>query len=337
MKIKTWKQKYIFIYENIVVDLFLFSLARDLLMLEGNQESIELIRALYPNFEITGVPKASGQRAVYFGIFTGRSDIEPENCDKWGEVVLKMSSVTSRTTISYMEKEVEVLNQIRSPSFPRLFFHEAITLHPETEEPLNPIKFVSIEQRMNAQPLTNLMSGYNNEPAVISFLEKILIAMDCLWGHPQKLVHRDLKPDNILVKDDGSLVIIDLGLLRQEGSAGVTYSFCDFGPCTPAYASPEQAKNAKRDISFKSDLFSIGIICYQMLTGQHPFMVSDGTNYNDEILERVCSHTPDALHTKGIDRDLSNIIEKMMSKEPYLRYRVPSKIINELNAIKERI
>ncbi len=105
----------------------------------------------------------------------------------------------------------------------------------------------------------------------------------------------------------------------------------------PCYASPEQAKNAKRDISFKSDLFSIGIICYQMLTGQHPFMVSDGTNYNDEILERVCSHTPDALHTKGVDRDLSNIIEKMMSKEPYLRYRVPSKIINELNAIKERV
>ncbi|MBC8673996.1 protein kinase [Aeromonas hydrophila] len=105
----------------------------------------------------------------------------------------------------------------------------------------------------------------------------------------KKLVHRDLKPDNILVKDDGSLVIIDLGLLRQEGSAGVTYSFCDFGPCTPAYASPEQAKNAKRDISFKSDLFSIGIICYQMLTGQHPFMVSDGTNYNDEILEQYAA------------------------------------------------
>ncbi|QSR45220.1 protein kinase [Aeromonas dhakensis] len=306
-------------------------------MLEGNQESIELIKALYPNFEITGVPKASGQRAVYFGTFTGSSDIEPENCDKWGEVVLKISSVTSRTTISYMEKEVEVLNQIRSQSFPQLFFHEAITLHPETEEPLNPIKFVSIEQRMNAQPLTNLMSDYNNEPAVISFLEKILIAMDCLWGHPQKLVHRDLKPDNILVRDDSSLVIIDLGLLRQEGSVGVTYSFCDFGPCTPAYASPEQAKNAKRDISFKSDLFSIGIICYQMLTGQHPFLVSNGTNYNDEILERICNHTPDALHTKGVDRNLSNIIEKMMNKEPYLRYRVPSKIINELNAIKELV
>ena len=64
MKIKTWKQKYIFIYENIVVDLFLFSLARDLLMLEGNQESIELIRALYPNFEITGVPKEGANKSL---------------------------------------------------------------------------------------------------------------------------------------------------------------------------------------------------------------------------------------------------------------------------------
>ncbi|MEA9438395.1 hypothetical protein VCX44_21980 [Aeromonas caviae] len=133
------------------------------------------------------------------------------------------------------------------------------------------------------------------------------------------------------------LVIIDLGLLRQEGASGVTYSFCDFGPCTPAYASPEQAKNAKRDISFKSDLFSIGIICYQMLSGEHPFMIPGDTNFNDEVLDRVCSHIPDALYLKGVNRDLSNIIEKMMSKEPYLRYRVPSKIINELNAIKGRV
>lgn len=306
-------------------------------MLEGNQESIDFIRALYPNFKITGLPKASGQRSVYFGTFEGCSETEPENCDQWGDVVLKMSSVTSRTTVSYMEKEVEVLNQIRNQSFPQLFFHESITLHPETDEPLNPIKFISIEQRVDAQPLANLMDCYKDESSVISFLEKILNAMNCLWGHPQKLVHRDLKPDNILVKADGSLVIIDLGLLRQEGASGVTYSFCDFGPCTPAYASPEQAKNAKRDISFKSDLFSIGIICYQMLSGEHPFMIPGDTNFNDEVLDRVCSHIPDALYLKGVDRDLANIIEKMMSKEPYLRYRVPSKIINELNAIKGRV
>jgi serine/threonine protein kinase len=306
-------------------------------MSEENQEIKDLLRSLYPHFKITGAPKESGQRSVFFGVFTGRSKLEPENCNSWGEVVLKISNVTSRTTISYMEKEVEVLNQIDNESFPRLFFHEAITIHPETEEPLNPIKFVSIEQKIEAQPLTNLMGTYNNEWQVICFLENIIKAMGCLWMHPQKLVHRDLKPDNILVKNDGSLVVIDLGLLRQEGSSGVTYSFCDFGPCTPAYASPEQARNAKREISFKSDLFSIGVVCYEMLAGHHPFIIPGSSNFNDEILDRVCTYKPDALYTKGINVKLSTIIEKMMHKEPYLRYRNPEKIIQELSVIKEKI
>ncbi|MEI2421378.1 hypothetical protein V6O07_13980, partial [Arthrospira platensis SPKY2] len=109
---------------------------------------------------------------------------------------------------------------------------------------------------------------------------------------------------------------------------------CSFGPCTPYYASPEQAINDKRNITFKSDLFSLGVIAYEMLSKHNPFHFSDESNYPDEVLERVCTHIPPPLDNLGVSEELSNIIFKMMNKEPYKRYRTPEKILDELEKLR---
>lgn len=306
-------------------------------MLEDSPELRGFIQNIYPNFVITGLAKKSGQRVVYYGSFSSSGQYEPTGCDKWGDVVLKISEATSRSAISYIQKEVEVLKELKNPHYPKLFFSEVITIDPSTEEPLSPIRFVSIEERIIANSLTDIISTYDTESKVIDFLHTTISAMDSLWSHPQKLVHRDLKPDNILVKDDGEIIIIDLGLLREEGSAGVTNSLCSFGPCTPFYASPEQAINDKRNITFKSDMFSLGIIGYEMLSRQNPFFSPDGENYVDEVLEKVCSYEPVLLSQLGINKELSTLICKMMSKEPYKRYRTPEKLLSDLNKVKDTI
>ncbi|WP_312212530.1 serine/threonine-protein kinase [Pseudescherichia sp.] len=302
-------------------------------MLADTLELREFIKIIYPSFDLHSTAKASGQRVVYFGSFHSRLDIEPNNCDSWGEVVLKISEATSRSSISYLQKEIEILKSMDSDCFPKLFFDEVITFDPLTEEPLNPMRIISIEEKIESQTLTDIIRSYNSEDKVVSFLIEMLSALRLLWGHTQALVHRDLKPDNILVRKDGRLVIIDLGILRQEGVKGVTNSFNAIGPCTPCYASPEQAINDKKNISFKTDVFALGIICYEMLSGKNPFLDGDGEQYFDDILERVCEFQPPPLEIYGASTEFSRIVGKMMSKEPFKRYRTVEILLQDLEAL----
>src|SRR5690606_19437392 len=113
------------------------------------------------------------------------------------------------------------------------------------------------------------------------------------WLHPKRYVHRDVKPANILVKSDGSIVVIDLGIIRETGSIGLTNTYLPIGPCTPGYASPEQLKNEKESITFKSDLFSLGVLCYTIISGGNPFS-SNGDNLND-VFDKTLNYDPKPL------------------------------------------
>lgn len=304
-------------------------------MLSDTFELREFLKQIYPNFKINRVAKTSGQRVVYFGHFCAGGEVEPEGCDSWGEVVLKISEATSRASISYIQKEIEVLKTLRTNNFPRLYFDEVITFDPITEEPLNPIRMISIEEKVESKVLSEILDGYKVEHKVIDFLIQTVNALRYLWEHPQKLVHRDLKPDNILIRDDGSIVIIDLGIMRQQGVAGNTHSFLSFGPCTPCYASPEQATNDKRNITFKTDLFALGIICYEMLSARNPFIHEGDDNYVDDILNRVCNYNPPCLTEDGVSEGFSKVIFKMISKEPFKRYRTVDLLLAELEEVKK--
>ncbi len=235
-----------------------------------------------------------------------------------------------------MEKEIEILRQLDSAHYPKLFYNELVTQNPESEEPLKPALIVTVEEKINAVPLTDVMERYSDAKSIVEFLHQIITALSFLWTGEQKLVHRDLKPDNILIKSNGDIVIIDLGILREDGQDGVTNSLAAWGPCTPKYASPEQATNDKRNITFKSDLFSLGIIAYELITGTNPF-VDNEDNFIDDIFNRVINHTPEPISSLGHSRELCNIISKMTQKQPFMRYRTVESIMSELNIIKEKL
>ena len=124
------------------------------MVFEDSSELRKLLIQIYPNFIFESVAKKSGQRIVYFGHFD-KKDNEVgllKHGPSWGAVVLKVSQASNRAAIAYMEKEIEILRQINSAHYPRLFYNELVTQNPETEEPLKPALIVTIEERIDAVP-----------------------------------------------------------------------------------------------------------------------------------------------------------------------------------------
>lgn len=105
------------------------------------------------------------------------------------------------------------------------------------------------------------------------------------------------------------------------------------GPCTPAYASPEQLKNEKRFITYKSDFFSLGVLTYELLTGGNPFALSP-VDPIDVVAHRALTLQPPALAGLGLaSPELSALVERLMAKEPYMRPRTVREFKDTLREI----
>ena len=303
--------------------------------LSDSAEIRERIRHLFPGINIDSNALASGQRLVYFCHFLDRDGVPDAQrvWAKWGAVVLKISEDVHATVIARLEKEREILNSLDSPYYPRLLYCDVFSEDPVTELRFQHRLFITIEERIDGLPLDCCRDRFATEPAAIAFLSKLVDGLSVLWLHSQKLIHRDLKPANILIATDNSPVIIDLGIIREQGAAGVTGSHWNIGPCTPAYASSEQLKNEKRLITFKADFFSIGVIIYELLTGKNPFVDSQHDPL-EVVALRALTETPPTLFELGkASKPLSDLIERMMAKEPFRRPRTVQILRNEITQL----
>lgn len=293
-----------------------------------------IIATIFPDLVINGVARESGQRVVYYCHFEGSglaSEDEPP-WSTWGQVVMKICAGIDAATIAYMQMEIEVLNSLDSPFFPKLWWSDVITENPATDEKLPERLFISIEEYIESSPLSQCSSNFRTEPELIKLLLGLLDGGSLLWLHEKRLVHRDLKPDNILIRPSGEPVIIDLGILRETGAKGVTQTHF-WGPMTLHYASPEQANYDKKAISFKTDIFSLATIAYEILTGKNPY-VTDPHDSPHQILHNIVTLVPPGLDELGVaSSEFATIIRRMMEKHPYKRYRAVNVLRSELSEI----
>jgi serine/threonine-protein kinase len=146
--------------------------------------------------------------------------------------------------------------------------------------------------------------------------------------HEHKIVHRDLKPENIMLLKDGSLRIMDFGIAKAGGLRRLT--FTGFSPAmgTPDYMAPEQVKGKRGD--FRTDIYSLGAILYEMLTGQAPF---EGTNPLANMNARLLG---DPIAPRKVNPEISPQVEEIvlhaMEQRPENRYSTAAEMKVELDA-----
>jgi len=147
-------------------------------------------------------------------------------------------------------------------------------------------------------------------------------------AHAAGLVHRDVKPQNVLLDSHGHAKVADFGIARElDGSDGLTKTGRVLG--TTDYVSPEQAMG--EDVTGQSDVYSLGIVLYEMLTGEVPFK---GENHVAVAMKHVKEELPDVQEKRPeVSSALAAVIEKMTAKEPVDRYLTAASAVSDLEDV----
>ncbi len=293
-------------------------------------QQVEAAIAEVSNVQLVG---AGGQKQVFRGDIAGAKYAvkfakTPEELDDFFSDDEQSEDDTDPEVIVRARREVETMRDCDSPHMVKL---GPIGLMFTEIEGQNLLYFT--EEFIDGDNLANVLtaSGPLFPRDVVALGTQMAEAIEELWEIGK--IHRDIKPANIMRRQvDGSFVLLDAGfafdVVGQSLSGGMIVG-------TQLYFSPEQFDygNRRTGMDFRSDMFSLGVAMYQLLTDKHPFWTrgqSSNTFYNN-----ICNQAPEppSSHKSGIPRALDDIVIRMLGKSPHLRYRKCSQLIDALESV----
>ena len=220
-------------------------------------------------------------------------------------------------------REARIASEIRSPNI--------IGVMDAETDSAQDVSYIVMEF-IDGGTLRRILKNQKILPEIQALLivRSVAEALKAIAAH--KIIHRDIKPDNIMFTRHGDVKLADLGIAKNEDE-DVNLTRNDIMIGTPAYLSPEQIENPK-DVDIRSDIYSLGATLYEMLTGATPYA---GKNTYD-ILQKMISESVVDPRKKNphISAATARIVMKMLQKNPAKRYQSPQAILDVLNSILPR-
>lgn len=264
-------------------------------------------------FEKIELMARGGQKIVFDGVH-----------NSYGETVIKLYFQLNDPRSL---REIQIERDLNLSMVPKIY--ETGTIEYEGTETL-----YIIEQKVKGTELWKVLESgkrFSLEEAV-TFLEQGLEFIACIEN--KGIVHRDIKPENIIRADDGRIFFLDFGIARILGADSLTRTGAMMGPHTPGYAAPEQFNNLKKEIDSRADIFSLGVVTYECITGKNPFR--EGSINALEVLQKTETITPVQYSIKGdTQSQFMALLGAMMGKYPSRRPRTAKQAIDWLKVAKK--
>ena len=150
-------------------------------------------------------------------------------------------------------------------------------------------------------------------------------------AHERGTIHRDIKPSNLMLSENGQVKVVDFGLAFEK--SGMTLTGTGLAPGTPAYMSPEQIESSGGHLDERTDIYSLGVTLFELLSGERPF---EGVSHYEVMRAILFQPAPELTEIdSSIPRELSDIVRHAMAKHPDERYQTMREFAQDLDRFVE--